>query len=63
MRRVVDGCYLLAAGALAPIVVYRACRTGKYRTDWRERRGFLPDMDARIREERLARWRVALAAV
>ena len=27
------------------------------------RRGFLPDMDARIREERLARWRVALAAV
>lgn len=44
MRRVVDGCYLLAAGALAPIVVYRACRTGKYRTDWRERRGFLPDL-------------------
>ncbi len=27
------------------------------------RRGFLPDMDARMREERLGRWRVALAAV
>lgn len=44
MRRVVDGCYLVAAGVLAPLVAYRACRTGKYRADWGERQGYLPDL-------------------
>lgn len=44
MRHLVDGCYLVAATLLAPLVAYRACRTGKYRTDWGERRGYLPEL-------------------
>lgn len=46
MRFLVDGCYLLAVGLLAPVMLYRAWTTGKYRTDWDQRRGFLPDLPA-----------------
>lgn len=46
MRRLVDGCYLVAAGVLAPLVAYRACTTGKYRADWAQRRGFVPELPA-----------------
>jgi len=44
MRWVVDLCYLLAAAVFAPIVAYRSWRTGKYRRDWGQRRGFLPQL-------------------
>lgn len=44
MRFLVDGCYLLAAGLLTPVMLYRAWTTGKYRSDWNQRRGFLPDL-------------------
>jgi len=44
MRRLVDGCYLVAASALAPAVVWRACSAGKYRSDWDQRRGLLPEL-------------------
>lgn len=44
MRLLVDACYLIAAGVLAPVVAYRAWTTGKYRADWSQRRGFLPDL-------------------
>jgi 3-deoxy-D-manno-octulosonic-acid transferase len=46
MRWAVDFCYLLAAAVFAPIVAYRSWRTGKYRRDWDQRRGFLPKMTA-----------------
>lgn len=44
MRWVVDFCYLLAAAVFAPIVAYRSWRTGKYRRDWDQRRGLLPQL-------------------
>ena len=44
MRWLVDFCYLLAAAVFAPIVAYRSLRTGKYRRDWDQRRGFLPQL-------------------
>ncbi|HPD29974.1 MAG TPA: 3-deoxy-D-manno-octulosonic acid transferase [Phycisphaerae bacterium] len=44
MRWVVDLCYLLAAAAFAPIVAYRRWLTGKYRRDWDQRRGLLPQL-------------------
>ncbi|MBP7935791.1 MAG: 3-deoxy-D-manno-octulosonic acid transferase [Phycisphaerae bacterium] len=46
MRWLVDAIYLCAAVALAPLVVYRAYATGKYRCDWDQRRGHLPDLPA-----------------
>ncbi len=46
MRWVVDLCYLLAAAVFAPLVAFRSWRTGKYRRDWDQRRGFLPEMPA-----------------
>lgn len=44
MRWAVDAIYVCAAVVLAPLVAYRACSTGKYRRDWRQRRGFVPDL-------------------
>ncbi|MBI4580238.1 MAG: 3-deoxy-D-manno-octulosonic acid transferase [Planctomycetes bacterium] len=44
MRLLVDGCYLMAAGAVAPVLAYRAWTTGKYRADWDQRRGYLPNL-------------------
>ncbi|MGQ9650324.1 MAG: 3-deoxy-D-manno-octulosonic acid transferase [Phycisphaerae bacterium] len=44
MRWVVDLCYLMAATVFAPIVAYRSWRTGKYRRDWDQRRGLLPQL-------------------
>lgn len=44
MRWVVDFCYLLAAAVFAPIVAYRSWWTGKYRRDWDQRRGLLPQL-------------------
>lgn len=46
MRWLVDACYLLAAVLVAPIVLYRSIRTGKYRRDWGQRRGFVPELPA-----------------
>jgi len=46
MGLLVDACYLLAAAVLAPIVLYRSITTGKYRRDWDQRRGWLPEMFA-----------------
>jgi len=46
MRWVVDLCYLLAAAVFAPIIAFRSWRTGKYRRDWDQRRGFLPELPA-----------------
>lgn len=44
MRWMVDLCYLLAAVLLAPFLLYRSIRTGKYRRDWDQRRGWLPEL-------------------
>lgn len=44
MRWLVDICYLIVAAVFAPIVAYRSWRTGKYRRDWDQRRGFLPTL-------------------
>jgi len=44
MRWFVDFCYLIAAVLLAPVVLYRAMVTGKYRHDWKQRRGYLPKL-------------------
>jgi 3-deoxy-D-manno-octulosonic-acid transferase len=44
MRFVVDLCQFIAALFLAPIVLYRSWRTGKYRSDWDQRRGFMPEL-------------------
>ncbi len=44
MRLVVDLCYVAAAALLAPVVLYRAISTGKYRHDWDQRRGWLPEL-------------------
>jgi len=46
MRWLVDLCYLIAAVLLTPVVLYRALVTGKYRHDWKQRRGHLPELDA-----------------
>ncbi len=43
MRWFVDACYLLAAVFLSPLVAYRAITLGKYRQDWGQRRGWLPE--------------------
>lgn len=45
LRRLVDFCYLLAAIVLAPLLLIQSYRTGKYRTDWDQRRGFVPQLD------------------
>ncbi len=42
MRLIVDCCYLLALCAVAPLLAYRALRTGKYRHGWAQRRGYAP---------------------
>jgi 3-deoxy-D-manno-octulosonic-acid transferase len=44
MRFVVDFVYLTAALAISPLVALRSWRTGKYRRDWDQRRGFVPDL-------------------
>ena len=44
MRWIVDLCYLLAALFVAPVVIYRAITTGKYRQDWDQRTGRLPQL-------------------
>ena len=44
MRFLVDFCYLMTALLIAPIILYRSWRTGKYRSDWQQRRGFLPEL-------------------
>lgn len=44
MRWLVDACYLLAAVVLTPLVAYRALTTGKYRRDWGQRLGHLPNL-------------------
>ncbi len=49
MRWFVDACYLLAAVLLAPLAVYRAVTLGKYRQDWGQRRGWLPEREASAR--------------
>lgn len=46
MRYLVDACYLLAAVMAVPLLIYRSLRTGKYRRDWDQRRGWLPDLPA-----------------
>lgn len=49
MRWLVNLCYLLAAVVLVPLLFYKSRRTGKYRRDWGQRRGFLPDLPAHPR--------------
>jgi len=44
MRLIVDCCYLLALCAAAPLLAYRALRTGKYRGGWAQRRGYAPTL-------------------
>ena len=44
MRWFVDFCYLIAAIVLAPVVLYRVIVTGKYRHDWKQRMGYLPEL-------------------
>lgn len=44
MRRLVDACYLVAALFLMPVMLLRAWRTGKYRQDWPQRRGWMPTL-------------------
>ena len=44
MRFLVDVLQFLAALAVAPVILYRAWTTGKYRADWDQRRGFLPEL-------------------
>ncbi len=44
MRWLVDIVYHLAAVLLAPLAVYRALTTGKYRRDWGQRTGRMPDL-------------------
>ena len=49
MRWLVDIVYHLAAIFLAPLALYRALTTGKYRRDWGQRTGHMPDLPANPR--------------
>ena len=49
MRWLVDVVYHLAAILLAPLALYRALTTGKYRRDWGQRTGRMPDLPAHPR--------------
>jgi len=49
MRWLVDVVYHLAAVLLAPLIAYRALTTGKYRRDWGQRTGRLPDLPSHPR--------------
>lgn len=44
MRLLVDLIWMLVAVFAAPVLAYRSWRTGKYRTDWDQRRGFVPPL-------------------
>ncbi len=44
MRWLVDVVYHLVAVFLTPVIAYRALTTGKYRRDWGQRRGNMPDL-------------------
>jgi 3-deoxy-D-manno-octulosonic-acid transferase len=48
MRWLVDICQFIAALLVAPILFYRSMRTGKYRTDWDQRRGFMPKLPPKV---------------
>src|SRR5262245_25900004 len=46
MHLLVDICQFLAALLIAPILIYKSWRTGKYRADWDQRRGFMPELQS-----------------
>src|SRR5690242_9577732 len=46
MRLLVDIVQSLAALAVAPVILYRALTTTKYRQGWDQRRGFVPELAA-----------------
>lgn len=42
-RWLVDGVYAVAGAAASPFVLVKSWRTGKYRRDWDQRRGYVPE--------------------